>query len=48
MAVHLIVGVVNGRSQGWLVLVILLLWMVATGLKHFVRFRGTRIERFRS
>lgn len=48
MAVHLIVGVVNGRSQGWLVLVVLLLWMVVTGLKHFARFRGVNIERLRA
>ena len=35
----------DGRSKGWLVLVVVLLWMVVTGLKHFWRFRGTIIPR---
>jgi hypothetical protein len=36
---------VDGRSRGWLILAIVLLWMVVTGLKHFWRFRGTIIPR---
>ena len=46
MGGHLIMNVVNGRSKGWLVLVAFLLWMVVTGFKHFLRFRGTNIARF--
>lgn len=41
LAGYLTVGVLEGRSRGWLLLVALLLGMVVTGLKHFVRFRGT-------
>lgn len=41
MAGHLALAVVSGRSKGWLVLVALLAWMVISGLKHFIRFRGT-------
>lgn len=48
MAGHLIMNVLNGRSKGWLVLVLLLLWMVVSGLKYFMRFRGTKIERPRA
>jgi hypothetical protein len=41
LAGYLIYDVVHGRSQLWLILVALLLWMVVTGLKQFTRFRGT-------
>jgi hypothetical protein len=34
---------VHGRSKGWLVLAALMAWAVVTGVKHFIRFRGTRI-----
>jgi len=44
MGVYLVLDVINGRSKGWLLLVALLFWLVATGLKHFARFRGTRIS----
>jgi hypothetical protein len=43
MAGHLAMGVAGGRGKGWLVLVVLLLWMVVSGLRHFARFRGTRL-----
>lgn len=43
LASSLVWDVVNGRSKGWLILVVLLLWMVVTGVKHFRRFRGTKI-----
>jgi len=43
MAVYLVLDVCKGRSKGWLLLVALLLWLVVTGLRHFLRFRGTRI-----
>jgi hypothetical protein len=45
LAGYLVMGVVNGRSKGWLVLVVLLLWMVVTGLRHFARFRSTTVAR---
>jgi hypothetical protein len=45
MAAHLAMGVVEGRSRGWLALVALLGWMAVIGLKLFVRFRGTRLTR---
>lgn len=44
VAVNLTLSVLQGRSQGWLLLVPLLLWMAVTGVKHFVRFRGTQLE----
>ena len=44
MAGHLAMEVASGRSKGWLVLMALMLWMVLTGFKHFIRFKGTRIE----
>jgi hypothetical protein len=44
MAGHLVMEVAKGRSKGWLVLVALLLWMVVSGLRHFARFRGTRLS----
>jgi hypothetical protein len=44
MAGHLAMDVASGRSsKGWLVLIALLGWMVVSGLKHFIRFRGTRL-----
>ena len=43
MGGQLIMSVFEGRSKGWLVLVPFLLWMIVTGLKHFFRFRGTRM-----
>jgi hypothetical protein len=45
MGAHLVAGVLNGRSKVWLVLVPLLLWMVFTGVKCFIRFRGTEIPK---
>jgi len=44
VAVNLSVDVVFGRSSGWLVLVALMLWMSLTGMKHFLRFRGVKIQ----
>ncbi len=46
MGGHLVMTVVNGRSKGWLVLVLLLVWMVINGLKHFMRFKNTKIVRW--
>lgn len=45
LAVYLVVGVFNGRSKAWFLLVALLVWMVLTGLKHYARFRGTSLPR---
>jgi len=45
MGGQLVMDVIQGRSKGWLVLVVLLVWMIVTGLKHFFRFRGTTIPR---
>jgi hypothetical protein len=45
LAGYLVMEFVNGRSKGWLMLVILSLWMVETGLKYPARFRGTSIAR---
>jgi len=47
LACQLVRNVVNGRSKAWLVLVVLVLWMVGTGLKQFARFRGTSLARSR-
>lgn len=44
VSLNLTFSVVDGRSKGWLVLVALLAWMSATGFKHFLRFRGTRLQ----
>ena len=44
LAGYLVLDVMQGRSLLWLILVALLLRMVWTGLRHFARFRGTRIE----
>jgi len=35
----------HGISPAWLLLVLLLAWLAVTGVKHFVRFRGTAIPR---
>jgi len=43
MGVHLILNVLKGRSMSWLALVVVLCWLVVTGIKHFARFRGTSI-----
>jgi len=43
MAVHLAFEVAGGRSIFWLLWVALLLWMVVTGFKLFVRFKGVRL-----
>ncbi len=45
MSGHLVMNVMDGRSKGWLVLVVLLVWMAMSGLKHFIRFKGMKIER---
>jgi hypothetical protein len=45
MAGHLGREVAQGRSKGWLILVALLAWMAVSGVKHFVRFRGTQLAR---
>jgi hypothetical protein len=47
VAVRLSLGILAGRSNGWLVVVILLAWSAATGLKHFLRFRHTKFEPWR-
>jgi len=47
LAGYLVGDVIGGRSQGWLVLVALLVWMVITGLRHFTRFRGTTLAPMR-
>lgn len=44
VAVNLSIDIIYGRSSGWLVLVALTLWMSVTGMKHFFRFRGVKIE----
>jgi len=44
MAGHLVVSVVNGWSKAWLLLLVPLLWMAATGVKHFYRFRGVEMN----
>lgn len=44
MGGRLVMDVFDGRSKGWLVLVFFLFWMVLSGLKHFLRFKGTRIQ----
>ena len=44
LAARLTVGVLNGRSMLWLALVALLAWVAVNGVKHFYRFRSTRIE----
>ena len=45
MSGHLVMSVVNGWSKTWLLLLIPLLWMAVTGVKHFYRFRGIEIDR---
>lgn len=43
LAGYLVRDILQGRSMAWVLLVVLLLWMVVTGLKHFTRFRGTNV-----
>jgi len=45
MGGYLLKDVAGGRNKAWLALVVLLLWMAVTGVKHFVRFRGTPMAR---
>jgi hypothetical protein len=45
MGAHLLATVLNGRSKWWLVLVPVCVWMVFTGVKNFMRFRGTPIPK---
>ncbi len=45
MSGHLVMSVVNGWSKTWLLLLIPLLWMAVTGVKHYYRFRGIEIDR---
>lgn len=40
---YLVVEVANGRNKFWLLFVAFSLWLVVSGLKHFVRFRGVRL-----
>jgi hypothetical protein len=48
VAINLSVNVLlNGRSKGWFILVVLMVWMAVTGMKHFLRFRGTKLEPLR-
>lgn len=44
LAVSLVTDVVRGGSKGWLVLVMILLWLALSGAKHFLRFKGTKIK----
>ncbi len=44
MGGHLVMSLLNGRSKGWLVLVAFLAWMVVSGLKHFLRFKNTKMR----
>ncbi len=45
VAVHMTTNILlHGRSKGWFVLAALMAWMAVTGFKHFVRFRGTKLE----
>ena len=45
VAVHLTADVLlHGRSKAWLVFAALMVWMAVTGLKHFIRFRKTKLE----
>jgi hypothetical protein len=44
LSVRLLIDVfVEGRSKGWLVFVVFAGWLVVNGVKHYRRFRGTRI-----
>ncbi len=45
VAVHLAVNVLtHNRSRAWLVFAAVMIWMAVTGVKHFIRFRGTKLE----
>jgi len=48
LTAYLVHDIWQGRSAWWLILVALLLRLVVTGIKHFRRFRGTRIEHQKS
>jgi len=44
LSVRLLIDVfVEGRSKGWLIFGIFAGWLVITGVKHYRRFRGTKI-----
>lgn len=46
VAVSLTINVLHrGNSKGWLVLGALTVWLAVTGVKHFIRFRGTALPR---
>lgn len=45
LTVSLTLSLFEGRSKLWLLMVLLLGWMSVSGLKHFMRFRGTVIPR---
>jgi hypothetical protein len=48
MAGEMILRWISARGSGWLgavAVLVLLLWLVVTGLRQFSRFRGTRIAR---
>jgi hypothetical protein len=44
VAVQLALQVAHGRSKFWLLWMLLLLWLVLTGFKHFIRFKGIRLS----
>jgi len=44
VAIDLTVDVAYGRSKGWLVLAALLVWVAINGVRHFIRFRGVKME----
>ena len=46
-AINLTVETVYGHSKGWLVLAALLAWVAVNGVRHYLRFRGVRMEPFR-
>jgi len=41
---YLVLGVWDGRSKLWMILVAALLWMAIKGFKLFARFRGVKID----
>jgi len=45
LTVSLTLSLFEGRSKLWVLMVLLLGWMSVSGLKHFMRFRGTVIPR---
>jgi hypothetical protein len=44
MSIHLVMSVLDGWHKAWLLLLLPLLWMTVTGIKHFLRFNGVRME----